>query len=210
MSEIVIPVNQRYTIVRDDQDYDEGEPFYFEDTQLETPSRVIIFTTSRNLKLMERHRDWYGDGTFDVAPRLMKQLYTLLIIIQNKCLPMVYAYLPNKKYETYLTLFKLIKKNIDIDPKSISVDFEKAVFKAVVKVFPLIIIYGCFFHLSQNFFKHVQQYNCLAIFYSCPEFRQTFNLCQALAFLPRSMHRQCIVKYLLFLFIRFYIQIVDY
>jgi len=56
--------------------------------------------------------------------------------------------------------------------------------KPQLEVFPLIIIYGCFFHLSQNFFKHVQQYNCLAIFYSCPEFRQTFNLCQALAFLP--------------------------
>ena len=41
-----------------------------------------------------------------------------------------------------------------------------------------------FFYLSQNFFKHVQQYNSLAIFNSCPEFRQTFNLCQALAFLP--------------------------
>ena len=58
---------------------------------------------------------------------------------------MVYAYLPNKKYETYLTLFKLIKKYIDIDPKSNSGDFKKAVFKAVVEVFPLIIIYGCFF-----------------------------------------------------------------
>jgi hypothetical protein len=45
---------------------------------------------------------------------------------------MVYAYLPNKKYETYLTLFKLIKKNIDIDPKSISVDFEKAVFNEYI------------------------------------------------------------------------------
>jgi hypothetical protein len=132
VSEIVITVNQRYTIVRDDQEYDEMEPFYFEDTQLETPFRVIIFTTSRNLKLMERHRDWYGDGTFDVAPRLMKQLYTLLIIIQNKCLPMLYAYLPDKKYETYLILFKLIKKNIDIDPKSISVDFEKAVFNEYI------------------------------------------------------------------------------
>jgi hypothetical protein len=96
---------------------------------------------------------------------------------------MLYAYLPNKKYETYLTLCQLIRKNIKISPNSISVDFEKAVFKAALNVFPMIIIYGCFFHLSQNFFKHVQQYNCLIAFNSCPEFRQSFNLCQALAFL---------------------------
>jgi hypothetical protein len=42
-----------------------------------------------------------------------------------------YAYLLNKKYRTYLTLFELIKKNLNIDPISISVDFEKAVFNAV-------------------------------------------------------------------------------
>ena len=38
----------------------------------------------------------YGDGTFDVAPKLMKQLYNVLIIIENKVLPMVHAYLPKK------------------------------------------------------------------------------------------------------------------
>lgn len=51
VSEVVIPNNQRYTIVREDQEYDEGEPFYFEDSQLESPFRVIVFTTARNLNI---------------------------------------------------------------------------------------------------------------------------------------------------------------
>jgi hypothetical protein len=46
--------------------------------------------------------------------------------------------LPYKKYETYLILFELIKKNLEIDPLSISVDFEKAVFKAAFKILPCI------------------------------------------------------------------------
>ena len=32
VSDIVIPLNQRDTIVRDEQYYDEDEPFYFEDS----------------------------------------------------------------------------------------------------------------------------------------------------------------------------------
>jgi hypothetical protein len=51
--------------------------------------------------------------------------------MSNEILPLFYAYLLNKKYRTYLTLFELIKKNLNIDPISISVDFEKAVFNAV-------------------------------------------------------------------------------
>jgi hypothetical protein len=174
-SGIVIPENQKFTIVREDQNYDEGEPFYYEDSNLESPYRVIVFTTARNLALMEKHNNWYGDGTFNVAPKLMTQLYTIQIIIRQKCLPMVYAYLPNKKYLTYLTLFQLIHKNISNYPKSISLDFEKAVFKAVTEVFPSIMIHGCFFHLSQNFLKHVKKYDCLTFYYSCEIFRQTLT-----------------------------------
>ncbi len=87
VSQIVIPYEQHFTIEREDQQPDEGETFYYEDSQLESKYRVIVFTT--------------GDGTFDVAPKLMKQLYTILIIIADKCLPMLYAYLPNKKYEIF-------------------------------------------------------------------------------------------------------------
>jgi hypothetical protein len=99
-------------------------------------------------------------------------------------LPLIFAYLPNKKYETYLTLFELIKKNLDIDPLSISVDFEKAVFNSVTKIFPAIKVYGCFFHLSQNLYKRVVKYQFIGLFNSNESFRNSFNLTQALAYLP--------------------------
>ena len=104
--------------------------------------------------------------------------------MSNKILPLIYAYLPNKKYETYLTLFELIKKNLDIDPLSISVDFEKAVFKAAFKIFPCIKVYGCFFHLSQNLYKRVIKYQFIIYFNSDESFRNSYNMTQALAYLP--------------------------
>ena len=124
---------------------------------------------------MEKNKDWLADGTFDIVPKLMKQLYTIHIIWYNKVLPLVYAYLPIKKTETYKIRFELLKKNLKYFPISISVDFEKAVFKAVINVFQGIIIFECFLHFSQNIFKRVIKYNLKAQFNSRVEFRKTFN-----------------------------------
>ncbi len=40
--------------------------------------------TCWNLSLMEKHTNWYGDRTFDIAPKLMAQLYTILKIVSLK------------------------------------------------------------------------------------------------------------------------------
>ncbi len=41
---------------------------------------------------------------------------------------------------------------IKVLPLAVHMDYEKAVMNAVTLIFKC-IIYGCFFHLSQNFFK---------------------------------------------------------
>jgi hypothetical protein len=59
-------------------------------------------------------------------------------------------------------------------PLSFNVDFELATFNAVKFIFGHDVqIYGCYFHLSQSFFRNVQL-NGLIVFFNT----------QALAFLP--------------------------
>jgi hypothetical protein len=82
--EIVIPESQHFTIVQDGQSANEGETFYYEDSKTESPFRVIVFTTNSNLKILQKHRNWLADGTFDIAPKLMKQLYTIHTVMQYK------------------------------------------------------------------------------------------------------------------------------
>ena len=48
---------------------------------------------------------------------------------------MVFALLPNKKSETYERFFEIIKLDINNDPKSIMLDFEKATINAVGKFY---------------------------------------------------------------------------
>ena len=54
----------------------------------------------------------------------------------------------------------MIKDVIKILPLAMNMDFEKAAMHAVQFVFKC-LIYGCFFHLSQNFFKKVQEKNMI-------------------------------------------------
>jgi len=91
--------------------------FYWDDSGRDDKTRVIVFTTEGNLRLLQSNREWLGDGTFDLAPkRVFKQVYTIHIIYKNKDLPMVYGLLPNKTQKTYKKFFKMIKDVINVLP----------------------------------------------------------------------------------------------
>lgn len=70
--------------------------------------------------------------------------------------PLFYALLPNKRQETYVRLFQLIKElRPGMDPKSIATDFEQAELNAIRQEWPNSEIHGCFFHLNQSMWRHV-------------------------------------------------------
>jgi hypothetical protein len=124
-----------------------------------------------------------GDGTFAVLPLIFFQLYTILVIINNFPLPLAYGLLPNKTTKTYTEFFSLIMRKITVIPKSFNVDFDLATFKAVRKVFGKIEIYGCYFHLSQSFYKNILLKGFVNEYRNNKTFKNCFLLTQALAFL---------------------------
>lgn len=76
-------------------------------------NNIIIFATKRNLEIMETCETLYCDGTFDQAPKLFKQLYTIHGKVKNKgVFPLVYALLYNQSRETYRLLLEEIKNNL--------------------------------------------------------------------------------------------------
>lgn len=160
-----------------------NEEFYWDDSGSDDKNRVIVFTTEKNLSLLNDYCDWYADGTFDISPTFFKQIYSLHIIKNGTLIPCVYAMLPNKKQTTYNKMFKMVKSFITNDPKSINMDFEKAAMNSAQMIFRC-KIYGCFFHLSQSIFRRVQNKGYVAEYALNDEFRHSFKLIQALAFLP--------------------------
>ena len=160
-----------------------GKLFLIDDSK--DDDRVLLFSTDDNLKLLSKHRDWLGDGTFKILPLLFLQLYSILVEINNFIIPLAFGLLPNKTQRTYLKFFSMLKKRLTSNPNSINVDFEKAVFNAVQKTFGAgVEIYGCYFHLSQNFFKHVRKMEFYIMYLTDTHVKQCFLFTQALAFLP--------------------------
>ncbi|CAF0890292.1 unnamed protein product [Brachionus calyciflorus] len=146
-----------------------NENFYFDDSGTDYNSRIVEIR--------------YFDGTFDITPDHFKQLYTILVNFNRKILP-----LPNKQTETYVKFFEMIKNSFDEDfePKKISIDFEKACINTFHKIFPNTSISGCFFHFSQNLWKHFQESALIIDFKQNNDVRDAFGFVEALPFVPES------------------------
>ena len=53
--------------------------------------RMLIFSTTRNLDLLESSPNWYADGTFKTAPPLFQQIYTIHVLRYNTVIPVIYV-----------------------------------------------------------------------------------------------------------------------
>ena len=71
--------------------------------------RILAFGVMRHVRLMERSDIVLGDGTFQVAPQLWKQQYTLHVNVQGFCFLVVYFLLPGKSKPLYQKLLRIIQ-----------------------------------------------------------------------------------------------------
>jgi hypothetical protein len=149
--------------------------------------RILIFSTARNINLLATAQHWYADGTFKVVPPLFLQLYTIHGIQDNVAIPLIYALLPNKTEQIYLTLLREIKNLLPVgvaQPQTIMTDFEVAMINAIRTEFPQTSHRGCFFHLCQSIFRHIQENGLKREYETNPEVALTLKLLPALAFVP--------------------------
>ena len=65
LSQIEIPENLRNNY--------KGQKFYWEDSGNNDKNRIILFTTQKNLELLDKYHDWFWDGTSDMSPKFFKQ-----------------------------------------------------------------------------------------------------------------------------------------
>lgn len=166
-----------------------GEKFLLHDSGA-GEGRILIFSTKRNLDLMSSCRNWYADGTFKVSPPLFAQVYTIHGVQYSNVVPTLYALLPNKSEETYVKLLSALKDlKPDLQPQTVMTDFETAAINAFRSVFPNIRNRGCFFHLCQSFYRHIQ--NCPEILSHYndaddPDFALNLRQIPALAYVPEE------------------------
>jgi hypothetical protein len=99
-------------------------------------SNIIIFSRYTNLNFLCSVETWYMDGTFQYCAKYFYQLYTIHgYKNRHYYVPLVFALLPNKSSTTYAQIFQLISVkcvqwDLVLKPKTIIVDFEKAIHTA--------------------------------------------------------------------------------
>jgi len=120
-------------------------------------NRFIIWSTEDNFELMKQAKEMYANGTFAVTPCLFDQLYTIHVSISGTIYPVVFILMPNRKQSTYERMLLQIKELVpDFAPNRFVTDFEKGSINAYETVFPDAMQKGCFFHLSQAIWRHLQ------------------------------------------------------
>ena len=124
------------------------------------------------------------DGTFKIAPNIFSLVFVLLAEEHGGIHPCVYGLLPDKARVTYDAFFDmLIRLGPNLNPTSISCDFEKAAFQAVSARFPNASIDRCFFHFVKNF-KVIDNNGMKVQYQNDPNFALMARMIPALAFVP--------------------------
>ncbi|XP_063634445.1 uncharacterized protein LOC134805087, partial [Cydia splendana] len=118
------------------------DSFLLADYYRDDGARILVFASSDAKKAMTENKDFFSDGTFEVSPVPFCQLYTIHCDLGSSqettnIIPVIYAFLPDKKTQTYITLLQLIKSQIpDWNPMQFKTDYEEGMVKAIRYVFP--------------------------------------------------------------------------
>ncbi|CAD5126279.1 DgyrCDS14435 [Dimorphilus gyrociliatus] len=155
----------------------------------ENGERILIFATNHQLNLLSKSNCWYIDGTFKIVKEPFYQLVTIHSFVKKsgdmKQVPLVFIFLTSKHTKAYLQAFQHINNLInDFHPKRITMDFEKGLWKALSKVYPLTEFQGCVFHFTQAVYRKIQALGYVKKYKEKGNDWKDFRKLMALPFLP--------------------------
>ncbi|XP_068130062.1 uncharacterized protein [Hyperolius riggenbachi] len=181
LADLIIPDKYRFYSVSDL----ETVPFLLYDSGPNDEHRILIFGNSANAAWIEHVKYLYGDGTFKIALQLFQQVFALVGKREDYVLPLLYCLLPNKSQATYKKMFEAIHQLWPkLNPEYYSTDYEVGAINAFKAVFPSCRINGCFFHLTRNIKKQLDNRGLCPRYSSDPEFAIHARMIAALAFVP--------------------------
>ena len=114
-------------------------------------------------------------------------------MIEGKCLPAVYAFLPRKTETIYEKFLKCIS-DLLVKPKSITCDFEVAFINACRAVFNDTPIYCCYFHFNQNMIRKIQNIGLTEDYIKNENLRRFLKLPKVLCFIPPDHVEESFLK----------------
>lgn len=149
--------------------------------------RLIILAADGCLDRLSNSEHWHCDGTFKLAPQLFYQLYTIHGSFCGRALPSVYCYLSGKAENLYDEMFDVVLSHVTQRPKSITIDFEKAVENVVKQKIPGANVSYCFFHFKQALWKKIKNLSLQKLFVDDHEVREYLKNFGCLTLIPEQL-----------------------
>ena len=132
------------------------------DQILEDGKRIVLFSSNDHLDHLARAKQVLGDGTFKITPKLWYQTFIIQAQVSSQVfVPVAFCLLPDKKRQSYDTMFSLLKEALECRGLQLSAeyfmsDFEIAIRDSFVNHFPGIKAKGCAFHFAKAIISKVK------------------------------------------------------
>ncbi|XP_046575249.1 uncharacterized protein LOC124283263 [Haliotis rubra] len=161
--------------------------------------KILVFSTTEQLQVLQTADTIYMDGTFTACPELWDQVYIIHARCNSVSYPLVFALLPDRQTTTYVRLFRLLKEkvleelNCPLAPAKIQTDFELATIRAIGTEFPNAETKGCFFHFSKALWRKTQDLGLTVTYKEDPAVKEFIRRAGALALLPQDQVQDTLI-----------------
>ncbi|CAF1388832.1 unnamed protein product [Rotaria magnacalcarata] len=154
--------------------------------------RILLFSTSEQLKMLFAAETIFMDDTFSIFPSMFDQVYKIHAIKYDQSCPCVFGLLPNRQKNTYHFMFQELKAiaaqmKMNFSPKLIMSDFEAGLLSVVALEFVTTTSLSCYFHFTQAIYRAIQRVGLSTAYNNDDDIKKYCRQLMALPLIPEAI-----------------------
>ena len=170
-----------------------GDPFL---RHLDNDWGIALFATTANIRILQKCRKVFIDGTFKTCPRPYYQFVTVHGMYLGQVFVLAMCLMTGKTVGLYRQLLQKLKQSVRNvtrhrwHPAMIICDFEQALQLAIETELPNTTVKACYFHFCQSLWRKVQELGLANVYRRRRRVRKIIRKFMSIGHLPIPLVRQ--------------------